>query len=119
MLALSGEAAGVVTNPINKAALYQAGFDASWEIDVFGGTRRAIESAGDTLAAQLTAVMQSNPLPIALVAVVDDRLTAARVRALRAALLTLGHSAAEADTLGQLHLKGFVPPQLPGRAAAR
>ena len=70
-------------------------------------------------AAQLTAVMQSNPLPIALVAVVDDRLTAARVRALRAALLTLGHSAAEADTLGQLHLKGFVPPQLPGRAAAR
>jgi len=26
MLALSGEAAGVVTNPINKAALYQAGF---------------------------------------------------------------------------------------------
>jgi len=25
---------------------WQAGFDASWEIDVFGGTRRAIESAG-------------------------------------------------------------------------
>jgi NodT family efflux transporter outer membrane factor (OMF) lipoprotein len=25
--------------------IYQAGFDASWEIDVFGGTRRAVESA--------------------------------------------------------------------------
>ncbi|MGU7782141.1 efflux transporter outer membrane subunit [Burkholderia sp. PU8-34] len=25
--------------------LYQAGFDASWEIDVFGGTRRTVESA--------------------------------------------------------------------------
>jgi multidrug efflux system outer membrane protein len=25
--------------------LYQAGFDASWELDVFGGTRRAIEAA--------------------------------------------------------------------------
>jgi NodT family efflux transporter outer membrane factor (OMF) lipoprotein len=26
--------------------LYQAGFDASWEIDVFGGRRRAVEAAG-------------------------------------------------------------------------
>jgi outer membrane protein, multidrug efflux system len=32
--------------------LYQAGFDASWEIDVFGGQRRAIEAAdADTAAA--------------------------------------------------------------------
>jgi NodT family efflux transporter outer membrane factor (OMF) lipoprotein len=30
---------------------YQAGFDASWEIDVFGGTRRAVESASAGLAA--------------------------------------------------------------------
>ena len=36
---------GVTTN------LYQAGFDASWEIDVFGGTRRAIEAADAELAA--------------------------------------------------------------------
>ena len=28
-----------------EADLWQAGFDATWEIDVFGGTRRAIESA--------------------------------------------------------------------------
>jgi len=32
--------------------LYEAGFDASWEIDIFGGQRRAIEAAdADTLAA--------------------------------------------------------------------
>lgn len=35
--------------------LYQAGFDAGWEIDVFGGTRRAIEAAQYTLAAQVEA----------------------------------------------------------------
>lgn len=31
--------------------VYQAGFDASWEIDVFGGRRRAVESASAQLAA--------------------------------------------------------------------
>ncbi len=31
--------------------VYQAGFDASWEIDVFGGTRRATESARAQVAA--------------------------------------------------------------------
>jgi outer membrane protein, multidrug efflux system len=36
---------GVTTN------LYQAGFDAVWEVDVFGGTRRAIEAADAQAAA--------------------------------------------------------------------
>ncbi|PLZ04046.1 RND transporter [Burkholderia sp. WAC0059] len=31
--------------------LYTAGFDASWEIDLFGGTRRAIEAASDQAGA--------------------------------------------------------------------
>jgi multidrug efflux system outer membrane protein len=31
--------------------VYQAGFDASWEIDVFGGKRRATQAAGATAAA--------------------------------------------------------------------
>ena len=31
--------------------VYQAGFDATWEIDVFGGTRRAVESAKAQVAA--------------------------------------------------------------------
>ena len=34
---------------------YAAGFDASWELDIFGGTRRAIEAAGDSLEAQTEA----------------------------------------------------------------
>lgn len=47
-----GPAAGAPLSPFGLGGLpgvtttiYQAGFDASWEIDVFGGTRRAIESA--------------------------------------------------------------------------
>jgi NodT family efflux transporter outer membrane factor (OMF) lipoprotein len=31
--------------------VYQAGFDASWEIDVFGGKRRAVEAAGAQVSA--------------------------------------------------------------------
>ncbi len=31
--------------------VYQAGFDASWEIDVFGGKRRGVEAAGAQVAA--------------------------------------------------------------------
>jgi NodT family efflux transporter outer membrane factor (OMF) lipoprotein len=30
---------------------YQAGFDAGWELDLFGGTRRAVEAAGATIDA--------------------------------------------------------------------
>jgi NodT family efflux transporter outer membrane factor (OMF) lipoprotein len=30
--------------------VYQAGFDAAWELDVFGGTRRAVEAANATIA---------------------------------------------------------------------
>lgn len=33
--------------------LWLAGFDAGWEIDIFGGTRRAIESANATLGAKM------------------------------------------------------------------
>lgn len=33
------------------STLYEAGFDATWEIDVFGGTRRAVEAADADLAA--------------------------------------------------------------------
>lgn len=40
---------------IGTTNLYQAGFDAGWEIDVFGGTRRAIEAARYTMEAQIDA----------------------------------------------------------------
>ncbi len=38
-----------------QTELYQGGFDAGWEVDVFGGNRRAIESAEDQLEAQVDA----------------------------------------------------------------
>lgn len=37
---------------VGRTNLYQAGFDAGWELDVFGGTRRAIEAAQYSLEAQ-------------------------------------------------------------------
>ena len=69
-------------------------------------------------AAQLKAILQSPPLPVAIVAVVDSRLPAARARALQAGLLKMGHAAGGADILGPLHLQGFVLPQLPRPSTA-
>ena len=40
---------------LGRTNLYRAGFDAGWEIDVFGGTRRAIEAAQSSLQAQVEA----------------------------------------------------------------
>lgn len=37
---------------ISDINLYSAGFDASWELDIFGGTHRAIEAAGAQAGAQ-------------------------------------------------------------------
>jgi hypothetical protein len=68
-------------------------------------------------ANELQAVTQSAPLPGAILAVVDARLSKARAEALRAALLSLSHSAAGAEVLANLRLRGFVLPQLPSRAA--
>lgn len=34
-----------VVSAVPERTLYDAGFDASWEIDLFGGTRRAVEAA--------------------------------------------------------------------------
>ena len=68
-------------------------------------------------ANELQAVTQSAPLPGAILAVVDARLSKARAEALRAALLSLSHSAVGAEVLANLRLRGFVLPQLPSRAA--
>ncbi len=40
-----GSAGGSSISGIGDQNLYQAGFDASWEIDVFGGVRRNVEAA--------------------------------------------------------------------------
>jgi ABC-type phosphate/phosphonate transport system substrate-binding protein len=67
-------------------------------------------------ANDLQSIRQSAPLPAAILVVVDARLPQARAEALRAALLSLSHSASGADALASLHLRGFVLPQLPSRA---
>ncbi|HKE01780.1 MAG TPA: efflux transporter outer membrane subunit, partial [Planctomycetota bacterium] len=41
----TGTGGGAVFSPDRRFNAYQAGFDASWEIDVFGGQRRAVEAA--------------------------------------------------------------------------
>ncbi len=68
-------------------------------------------------ANELKAVMQSAELPVALIAVVDSRMPAARARALQQGLLKMGHAAGSADALGPLRLRGFVLPKLPPDAA--
>src|SRR6266481_6108961 len=69
-------------------------------------------------ASGLKAVRQSPELPVAIVAVVESRVTAARARALQAGLLKIGRGSAGADSLAPLRLRGFVLPKLPSRAPA-
>jgi hypothetical protein len=64
-------------------------------------------------AAQLKNLMQSPPLPVALIAVVDSRVPAPRAKAVQAALIKMNAAAGGADTLASLRLKGFGLPQLP------
>jgi NodT family efflux transporter outer membrane factor (OMF) lipoprotein len=49
-------------------SLYQGGFDASWEIDVFGGIRRGAEAADDQLAASQDAAAATRVTLLAEVA---------------------------------------------------
>jgi multidrug efflux system outer membrane protein len=49
----SGTSDAPLGPPGSEIDLYQAGFDASWEIDVFGGVRRRVEAADAELAASV------------------------------------------------------------------
>jgi ABC-type phosphate/phosphonate transport system substrate-binding protein len=64
-------------------------------------------------ASDLRTVTQSPELPVALIAVVESRVPAARAKTLQAALLKMGHGGEASDVLSQLQLQGFVMPQLP------
>jgi NodT family efflux transporter outer membrane factor (OMF) lipoprotein len=48
----SSSSSGVFSLPGSGVSLFQLGFDASWEIDLFGGTRRAVEAAKASVEAQ-------------------------------------------------------------------
>jgi hypothetical protein len=67
-------------------------------------------------AADLKAVVQSPELPVAVIAVVDSRVTASRARTLQAGLLKMGQASGSADSLQPLRLHGFVLPELPSSA---
>jgi hypothetical protein len=67
-------------------------------------------------ANELKAVLQSPEVPVAVIAVVNGRVPAARAKTFQAGLLKLGKGGAGADALGSLKLQGFVLPQLPGNA---
>ncbi|MEZ0264086.1 MAG: efflux transporter outer membrane subunit, partial [Phycisphaerae bacterium] len=49
--ASNGDSAFSFQRPGDTTDLFQAGFDASWELDVFGGVRRAVEAADADLDA--------------------------------------------------------------------
>lgn len=55
--------------------VYQSGFDASWELDVFGGTRRAAQAADAGIA---TAVFNQQDVQVTLISEVARNYVAAR-----------------------------------------
>jgi hypothetical protein len=67
-------------------------------------------------AGDLKVVVQSADVPVAIIAVVDNRLPAARAKSFQAGLLKLGKGPGEAEKLGTLKLVGFVMPALPADA---
>ncbi|MFA6470424.1 MAG: efflux transporter outer membrane subunit [Candidatus Latescibacterota bacterium] len=49
----SGSRTEADNGDVNTNELYKVGFDASWEIDIFGGTRRSVEAANAELDASV------------------------------------------------------------------
>jgi len=70
-------------------------------------------------ASDLQVLTQSPPLPVALIAVVDSRVTAARARNLQQGLIKMAQTAGSTEALTALHLRGFVMPQLPPQKPAQ
>jgi len=68
--------------------------------------------------AQLTKLAQSNPVPVAIIALVDAHLSKARADSMRAGLMKLAKSDSGKATLGRLRLQGFIAPDLPPHSAA-
>ncbi len=87
--------------------LYSVGFDASWEVDLFGGTRRSLEAARDTTQAQAWAERDGEVSLTAEVA--NDYLT---LRALQARIAVGKSELARQRRVGELvgarRREGFV-----------
>jgi len=104
------ESTGQVLSALRKAA-------AGEPVAVLLDQSQAAALPSLPFAAELKALTQSAELPVALVAVVDSRVPAARARAMQNGLLKMNHDSGGADSLGPLRLRGFVPLKLPSRTA--
>lgn len=104
------EATGQVLGALRRAA-------AGEPVAVLLDQTQAAALASLPFAGELTAVMQSPELPVAIIAVVDSRLTASRAHALQTGLLKMGQDHGGTDALGPLRLHGFVPAKLPSHAS--
>ncbi len=85
----------------NVNTFYEAGFDANWEIDIFGQTRREVEVAIDTYQAQIEA--QRNTL-VTLLAEVAQNYMALR-SSQRTLEITKSNVAAQRETLDLQRMK--------------
>jgi NodT family efflux transporter outer membrane factor (OMF) lipoprotein len=89
--------------------LYDAGFDASWEIDLWGGQRRAMQSADQQIAAA-----RARAVDIRLQTVAEVVRTYAQLRGAQALLI-----AARADAAAQADTARIVKQRFQGGEAAR
>jgi hypothetical protein len=105
------EATGQILSALRRAA-------AGESVAVLLDQTQAASLPSLPFATERKTVMQSPELPIALIAVVDSRVTAPRARSLQAGLLKMGHESGSAGSLGPLRLRGFVLPKLPPHSAA-
>jgi multidrug efflux system outer membrane protein len=81
--AFGGASSSAVGIPGFNFNTYQLGFDASWELDLFGRTRRAVEAARDTTTAS---VWNGRDTEVSLVAEVADTYLALRAAQRRLAI---------------------------------
>jgi hypothetical protein len=102
------ESTGQVLSALRRAA-------AGEPVAVLLDQSQAVALPSLPFAAELKTLIQSAELPVALVAVVDSRVPAARARAMQNGLLKMSHDSGGADSLGPLRLRGFVPLKLPPR----
>ena len=132
IISTAGYAPDFVHSVIASGQAWPAGVQLTASGQMLSGLRRAANGEpvallldqeqaaalqGLPFAAQLQAVATSQPVPVAVIAMVDGRLPAAKAQAIKAALLKLAASADGAAVLGRLRLKGFVAPSLPALPA--
>jgi hypothetical protein len=111
--ALSGVPSGVTVEPVGQILSALRRVAAGDHIVALLDQTQAAALPTLPFANDLKVVVQSADLPVAIIAVVGNRLPQARAKSFQAGLLKIGQDPGAADTLESLRLKGFVMPQLP------